>query len=287
MQSLESSDSVSVTGLFSYAVKGLRGITHATASVLTTGLANDREWMVVDARLSPAQFITQRQCAAMAIIGVEVNLDGSLTLSTDVNDALRVEAPSRNSLIKVRVWNFETIALDAGDAAAIWLEGKLGLRHAVRLVRFNRDMRRDCSGLYAGGSGAHTYFADGYPLLVTNTASLANLNLRIGGSADSALPMNRFRPNIVIDGLPAWEEDHVDTLTIGKVVLKLAKPCVRCEVTTVDQITGMRPSDEPLNTLAQFRNNSKFGGVTFGWNAIVLTPGIISTGNQISVEHRF
>ena len=287
MQSVESPDSVAVTGLFSYPVKGGRGITHASASVLTTGLTNDREWMVVDARSSPAQFITQRQCAAMATLRVDVNVDGTLTLSTDDDDALRVDTPSRNSLIKVQVWSHETIALDAGDAAAFWLESKLGLSHAVRLVRFNRDMRRGCNRLYAGDSGAHTYFADGFPLLMTNTASLTDLNRRIGGSADRALPMNRFRPNVVIDGLPAWDEDHVDTLTIGEVVLRLAKPCVRCEVTTADQTTGIRRSDEPLNTLARFRNNAEFGGVTFGWNAVVLMPGNISTGDQVHVEYRF
>ncbi len=287
MQSVESPDSVKVTGLFSYPVKGGRAISHSTASVLTTGFTHDREWMVVDARSSPAQFITQRQCAAMAKLRVDANADGGLTLATDGGDTLRVEPPSRNSLIKVKVWNHETIALDAGDAAAQWLARKLGLSHAVRLVRFNRDMRRDCNRLYAGDSGAHTYFADGYPLLVTNTASLADLNRRIGGGTDTALPMNRFRPNLVIDGLPAWDEDHVDTLTMGGVVLKLAKPCVRCEVTTADQATGMRPSDEPLNTLARFRNSGEFGGVTFGWNAVVLVPGEISTGSLISVGYRF
>ena len=287
MQSLESPDSVTVTGLFSYPVKGCRAIAHATASVLMTGLAHDREWMVVDARSLPAQFITQRQCAAMAMLRVDVNDDGGLTLSFDCSDSLRVEAPSRNALIKVKVWSHETIALDAGDAAAKWLGDKLGLSHAVRLVRFNRDMRRDCNRLYSGDSGAHTYFADGYPLLITNTASLADLNHRIGASADRALPMNRFRPNLVIDGLPAWDEDHVDVLTIGEVVLKLAKPCVRCEVTTTDQITGARSSDEPLNTLARFRNNAALGGVTFGWNAVILTPGRISTGDQVSAEYRF
>ena len=287
MQSVESPDSVKVTGLFSYPVKGGRAISHSTASVLTTGFTHDREWMVVDARSSPAQFITQRQCAAMAKLRVDANADGGLTLATDGGDTLRVEPPSRNSLIKVKVWNHETIALDAGDVAAKWIESRLGLSHAVRLVRFNRDMRRDCNRLYAGDSGAHTYFADGYPLLVTNTASLADLNRRIGGGTEAALPMNRFRPNLVIDGLPAWDEDHVDTLTMGGVVLKLAKPCVRCEVTTADQATGMRPSDEPLNTLARFRNSGEFGGVTFGWNAVVLVPGEISTGSLISVGYRF
>ena len=287
MQTVESLDSVRVTGLFSYPVKGGRAIARTTTSVLTTGVTNDREWMVVDARSSPAQFITQRQCAAMAILRVDVNADGGLTLSTDDGDALRVEAPSRNTLIKVKVWKHETIAIDSGDTAAEWLQTKLGFSHAVRLVRFNRDMRRDCDHLYAGDSGAHTYFADGYPLLLTNTASLADLNRRIGDGAEGALPMSRFRPNLVIDGLPAWDEDHVNTLTIGEVVLKLAKPCVRCEVTTSDQTTGMRRSDEPLNTLARFRNNGESGGVTFGWNAVVLVPGTIGTGDKVYVKYRF
>ena len=287
MQNVASPDSVSVTGLFSYPVKGGRAISHTNASVLTTGLSNDREWMVVDARSSPARFITQRECPAMAILQVDVNSDGGLKLSTDERDALRVEPPTRNSLIKVQVWNHETIALDAGDAAAKWLASKLGLSYPVRLVRFNRDMRRECNRVYAGDSGAHTYFADGYPLLVTNTASLSDLNLRIGGGADGTLPMNRFRPNLVLDGLPAWDEDHIDTLKINEVVLKLAKPCVRCEVTTTDQTKGIRPSEEPLNTLARFRNNQQFGGVTFGWNAVVLMPGNISTGDLVSAEYRF
>ena len=216
MQSAKSPASVTVTGLFSYPVKGGRGIAHATASVLTTGLSSDREWMVVDARSSPAQFVTQRECAAMARLRSDVDLHGGLTLSTDDGDALYVEPPPRKALIKVKVWNHETVALDAGDAAAIWLERKLGLSHAVRLVRFNRDMRRDCNRLYAGDAGAHTFFADGYPLLITNSASLADLNVRIGGGADGALPMNRFRPNVVIDGLHEWDEDHIDTMKIGE-----------------------------------------------------------------------
>ena len=148
-------------------------------------------------------------------------------------------------------------------------------------------MRRDCSRLYAGESGAHTYFADGYPVLLANAASLADLNTRIDGGSHIAIPMNRFRPNLVVEGLPAWDEDHVDILTIGSVVLKLVKPCVRCEVTTTDQATGIRSSDEPLNTLARFRNNADFGGVTFGWNAVVLTPGSVSTGDQVHLEYRF
>ncbi len=287
MQGVESPGSVTVAGLFSYPVKGCRVNAHRTASVLLTGLAYDREWMIVDARSSPAPFITQRENAALAILTVQTNLTGGLTLSTDDDDSLLVGAPLRKSLIKVKVWSHDTIAFDLGDDAAKWLQRKLVLDYPVRLVKFNRDMRRDCSRLYAGESGAHTFFADGYPLLVTSTASLADLNVRLGGDSASSIPMSRFRPNLVVEGLPPWDEDHVDTLTIGSVVLKLVKPCVRCVVTTTDQTTGIRSSDEPLNTLAGFRNNAELGGVTFGWNAVVMTPGSVSTGDQVSLEYRF
>ena len=305
MQIDKSPDSVIVTGLFSYPVKGGRGVSHTNASVLTTGLTHDREWMVVDARTSPAQFLTQRDCAAMAKLDVEVHTDGGLMLSFDsgVVAHLAVALPPRSSLIKVKVWGHETVALDAGDVAATWLQRALGFSHPVRLVRFNPDMRLDCNRLYAGNSGAHTYFADGYPLLVANAASLADLNARMarsGGVADgvdvaggagiggNALPMNRFRPNVVIEGVPAWDEDHIDTIGIGsEVVLRLVKPCVRCEVTTIDQTTGLSASDEPLDALARFRSSAQFGGVTFGWNAVVVTPGSLSIGDQARVTYRF
>jgi uncharacterized protein len=148
-------------------------------------------------------------------------------------------------------------------------------------------MRRECNRLHAGDSGAHTFFADGYPLLVTNIASLADLNQRMQRNAINAMSMNRFRPNIVIDGLPAWDEDHIETISIGEVELKLVKPCVRCEVTTTDQASGARLSDEPLNTLARFRNNPDLGGVTFGWNAVVIKPGQIAIADRATAEYRF
>jgi uncharacterized protein len=154
-------------------------------------------------------------------------------------------------------------------------------------VQFHPQQQRTCNAFYAGDSGAHTFFADGYPLLVTNEASLADLNGRIGRSAANALPMNRFRPNLVLRGLAAWDEDHVDEIAIGELRLKLVKPCVRCIITTTDQASGSRLSEEPLNTLARFRNNPDLGGVTFGWNAIVLREGKVACGDTAMVSYRF
>ena len=287
MTAQTSPDDVKVAGLFSYPVKGCRVITHASAEVLASGIRHDREWMVVDTRHSPATFLSQRECPLMATLTVTVTADDGLLIASNDN-VLTVPPPARNALLKVKVWNHETVALDAGDAASDWLNVTLGMaRGQLRLVRFHPDMRRDCSRLYAGDSDAHTFFADGYPLLVATVASLADLNARMNRDASNAMPMNRFRPNVVVAGLPAWDEDHVETLAIGNVVLKLVKPCVRCQVTTTDQATGARFSDEPLNTLAQFRNNAALGGVTFGWNAVVLKSGRMSLVDPVTAAYRF
>ena len=285
----ESPVDVKVAGLFSYPVKGCRVIAHASADVLATGIRHDREWMVVDTRHSPAKFLSQRECPLMASLTVTLTDDDGLLISSH-GDVLTVPPPAHNALLKVKVWNHETVALDAGDAASDWLNTKLGMaRGQLRLVRFHPDMRRDCNRLHAGDSNAHTFFSDGYPLLVTNVESLADLNVRMKRDVTSAMPMNRFRPNVVVAGLPAWDEDHVDTLTMGEggVVVKLAKPCVRCQVTTTDQVSGARLAEEPLITLARFRNNPDFGGVTFGWNAIVIKSGLISTGDRAIAAYRF
>lgn len=282
-----SPDTVEVAGLFSYPVKGLRAVTHASATLLTSGLRHDREWMVVDTRHTPALFLSQRECPLMATLSATTTEEDGLVLATD-DSVLRVPTPAGTALLKVKVWSHETVALDAGDEVSEWLTTKLGMpRGALRLVRFHPDMRRDCSRLYAGESGAHTFFADGYPVLVTNVASLADLNVRMRRNADNAMPMNRFRPNVAIARLPAWDEDHVDTLTIGEVVLRLVKPCVRCQVTTTDQLSGAQLSEEPLNTLGRFRNNPDLGGVTFGWNAVVIAPGRIAVSDQVTAVYRF
>jgi uncharacterized protein len=168
---------------------------------------------------------------------------------------------------------------DCGDAAADALSAYLD--HDVRLVRFDDSHPRQVNPEYAGGSGATTLYADGYPLLVIGQSSLDDLNGKLASRGLAQLPMNRFRPNLVVDGLEPYDEDHVDTLAIGDVVLKLVKSCTRCEVTTTDQDTARR-SSEPLRTLSTYRRDDRLAGVTFGMNAIVAQ----GAGSAIAVGER-
>ena len=147
---------------------------------------------------------------------------------------------------------------------------------------------RRCNPAYAGDSGAHVRFADGYPLLVIGRASLDHLNERLAAKGERALPMNRFRPNIVLDGLAPHDEDHLASIEIDGVVLKPVKPCTRCEVTTTDQETGRRGA-EPLVTLSSYRRDDRLAGIAFGMNAIVVEGAgrALAVGARASCEFRF
>jgi uncharacterized protein len=272
-----SATSPTISGLFTYPVKSLQGHAHARRALTTEGLLGDREWIVVDRN---GVFYTQRQNPTMAAIRAIRGDARSITLEHDTCGA--VSAISNPKLTRtIRVWDDHVPAHDAGDEAAQWLSALLNAE--VRLLRYADPHERLSSKRWAGDSGAHTRFADGFSVLVTNEASLAELNTRMGRT----LPMDRFRPNVVISGLEAWDEDHIDTMTCGAVILKLVKPCVRCITTTTDQATGQRAGEEPLTTLARFRNNPDMGGVTFGMNAIVVNGGELRVGDAANVEYRF
>jgi uncharacterized protein YcbX len=128
-------------------------------------------------------------------------------------------------------------------------------------------------------------FADGYPILITNTASLKALNKHIVAAGADSVPMKRFRPNIVIDGDEAWSEDNWKQITIGDVKLDLVKPCTRCVVTTLDPVTGVKQGKEPLRTLRARRlsKDPEIDGVLFGWNAVPRTLGRIGVGDKVSI----
>lgn len=243
--------------------------------------AGDREWMVVD---RDGRFLTQREHPALALVRTELR-DEALTLRADGASPLRIPLEARErASSEVVVWRSRVRGFDEGPIAGDWLSARLGA--AVRLVRFDRSLPRPCNEAYAGDSGAHTLFADGYPLLVVGSASLDELNARLDERGAPSLPMDRFRPNLVLDGLDAHAEDHLDTITIAAVTLRLVKPCTRCQVTTTDQATGA-VGVEPLRTLAGYRTDDRFGGVTFGMNAIVVGEGAIAVGDAARVEYRF
>ena len=270
-----------ITALNVYPVKSCAGFGQEHVRVATRGLVaatpagstGDREWLIVD---RDGRFVTQREYPRLALVGTRLGA-GMLVLATAGRPPLAVPlAPLAGPTREVVVWNSQVRAHDAGDAAAAWLSALLGAD--VRLVRFDPAHERRCNPDYAGDSGAHTAFADGYPLLVANEASLAELNARLMAAGAPALPMNRFRPNLVLSGLDPFDEDHIDTLSADGVTLKLVKPCTRCQITTTDQATA-EVGPEPLATLRGYRMNERLGGVTFGVNAIV----VAGEGRELSV----
>jgi uncharacterized protein YcbX len=256
-----------VGALTLYPLKGAAGIALDRAEVRTTGLAHagvaDREWMAVD---DDGVFVTQREVPRLALVGTAVE-DGRLVLTATGRAPIALDVEPRAADSRpVQVWSAHVRGHDAGDAAADWLSSTIGER--VRVVRFDAAHPRRVNPQYAGDSGAHVRFADGYPLLVIGRASLDELNARLAAKGAAPLPMNRFRPNVVLDGLAPHDEDHLASIAIDGVVLKPVKPCTRCEVTTTDQATARRGS-EPLATLSTYRLDARLGGITFGMNAIV------------------
>ena len=256
-----------------------RGLVASTPS----GTVGDREWMIVD---GGGTFVTQREYPRLALIGTTLE-DGALILCVPGSAALTVSLERcRGATREVVVWRSRVRAHDAGDDAAAWLSSALGAD--LRLVRFDPSDRRLCNPDFAGDSGAHTAFADGYPLLVVAESSLADLNARLAAGGSRALPMNRFRPNIVLAGLEPFAEDHIDTLSIDGVTIKLVKPCTRCQITTTDQDTG-QVGAEPLATLRGFRMNERLGGVAFGVNAIIVAGEgrTLSKGMDAEIAYAF
>lgn len=253
-----------VAALTLHPVKSCRGIGVTKARAATTGLAiegaRDREWMIVDAR---GLFVTQREQPRMALLEPAIE-GGRLLLRVPGREPIALASDGAGR--EVVVWRSHVRGFDAGDAVADALSAFLG--QDVRLVRFDDTKPRACNPDYVGDSGAATLFSDGYPLLVVGQASLDDLNRRLTSQGFPAVPMNRFRPNLVLDGLEAHDEDHLATIAFGDLVLRPVKPCVRCEITTTDQASGAR-NLEPLRTLTTYRRDDRLAGVTFGMNAIV------------------
>jgi uncharacterized protein YcbX len=257
--------SARIAALYVYPVKSCRGVALSSTRVTERGFLHDREWMIVDAI---GRFLSQREAPALALVRTALSA-GAVELSDAGGSALSIAFDRPGARREVTVWRDTVPAIDQGTDAASWLSARLG--RDVRLVRFDPGFRRACNRDYVGDSGAHTGFADAYPLLVISEASLADLNARLA----SPLPMNRFRPNVVLGDCEPYDEDHIDDIAAGRIRMKLIKPCTRCQITTTDQETTVRGS-EPLSTLAGYRMNAALDGVTFGVNAIV-TAGFGST----------
>jgi uncharacterized protein len=260
-----------IAALNVYPVKSCAGIALDAAELLPTGLAHDREWMVVD----PAgHFLTQRDAPRMALLGTALDA-ASLTLRAGAA-TLVLPLDHEGPLRDVTVWRWRGPAFDAGEAGAALLSDFLG--RPARLARFDRRHARLSNQDWTGTLQAPNFFSDGYPVLVTSLASLADLNRRLA----APLPMDRFRPNVVLGGVGAWSEDTLGDFAAGDVRLRIVKPCTRCVITTTDQQRGERDGEEPMRTLKSFRHDAALRGVTFGQNAIVLQGGPLRVGLRLT-----
>lgn len=265
--------SVTIAELHVYPVKGLRAIRVARARLTRRGLEHDRRFMVVDAG---GTFLTQRGHPSLATVWTDIT-GGELRLAAPDRDEIAVSLePTGGEALEVRVWESRCRALAPSPAADAWLSAFLGLD--CRLVYMPEATERPVDPRFAG-PGHHVGFADGYPVLVASTASLADLNARLA----KPVPMNRFRPNVVLSGAPAYAEDGWREIRSGSARLRLAKPCQRCQVTTIDQATGEVRSAEPLATLSAYRATADCTN-RFGMNAVVLETGLVEEGATVAIS---
>jgi len=259
---------IRVNQLLVYPIKSCRGVEVDRAMVGATGFELDRRWMVVG---DDGRFLSQREHHRLALVRVQLD-----------EDRLRLDAPGLSSLAvafeegvgptsRVQVWDDECSAVTEGEDAARWFSEHLGC--SARLVRMASDDARPL-GSSTAQPGDHVSFADGFPFLLLSKASLDGLNRRLS----LPVPMDRFRPNIVIDGCEAHAEDGWHRVRIGEVEFRVAKPCARCVVTTVDQATGERKR-EPLRTLSTYR--SVDGQVLFGQNLVHMDRGVVRVGDTV------
>ncbi|WP_327022454.1 MOSC domain-containing protein [Micromonospora sp. NBC_01739] len=260
-----------------YPVKGCRGLNHSEAEVRPWGLDGDRRWMLVDPE---GVGITQRETTALVRVHAHPETGGLWLRAADRPD-LWVPQPSEVTPVQVRTFRRRALrvaALPAGPAADTWLSQLLD--RPVRLVWLAEPARHIEAGRKKHDPGDQVSFADAYPVLLTSTASLAALGDWLTEAGADPVPMSRFRPNLVIEGAPAWAEDDWEgrSMRIGGVAFRAAGPSARCLVTTTDQQTGVR-GREPLRTLARHRNVDR--QLLFGLNLVPLESGRVRLGDPV------
>jgi uncharacterized protein YcbX len=275
---------IRVAGLFIYPLKSAAGIAVDEMPLDHIGPRFDRRWMVID---EGGRFISQREVPHLALIGTSINGDrpseAELVLTASGRIPLVVTPPgSAAARMSATVWDDAVDVVRIGDVADAWLSNVLGV--SCRLVYFPDDSGRIADRAF-NPLGRPIGFADGFPLLIVGEESLDDLNGRLRERGHAALPMNRFRPNIVVRGAAPFAEDEWREVAVegeaSAIGLSIVKPCARCAITTVDQSTGVR-GKEPLATLATFRRGAN-GSVLFAQNAIHDRTGLLRVGDLIRV----
>jgi uncharacterized protein len=301
--------SARVARLFVYPVKSCAGVEVREALLTDTGMELDRAWMAVDAQ---GVFVTQREQPRLALVRPQIK-PHELELSAPGMQALhialdRVKQPVPvKQTVKAKLWDDEVPAFDMGDEAAQWFTDFLAMSEAAnqtsrpstsrpstyRLVRFDPAHRRASSLDWTGGVQALNLFSDGYPLLVLSEASLAELNQRLVAAGHASVSIERFRPNIVLSGLHAHDEDRLGVMHVEagaeEVLLKPVKPSPRCPIPNVDPQTATI-SIEVWDTLQSYRQDARVeGAVTFGMNTIVLqgVGATLQVGQTVTADFDF
>jgi len=261
--------SIVLGGLYRYPVKSLRGESLALAEVGARGLLYDRHWMLVD---EDARFLTQRELPRMVLVRSRIQESG-LVLSAPGMSDLQLQANSDEEL-QVQIWRDQCTARVMSRTADQWLSDFLDV--SCRLVYLPDEQVRPVDQGFAR-SEDQVGFADGFPFLLISRASLDDLNQRMGRS----LPMERFRPNLVVEGCAAYAEDDWKHIRIGDLEFRVVKPCTRCVIPTIDPETGRRTGKEPLKTLAGYRKRGN--NVYFGQNLIHDARGRLQTGMPVEI----
>jgi uncharacterized protein len=265
---------ITISSLIYYPIKACRGFEVETAWVERMGLRHDRRMMVVTPE---GGFLTQREFPRLALVTPRLR-DSTLELCAPDYDSIRIGIHKTGVPISVEVWKSKEVqAIDQGEEAAQWFSDWLGVE--VRLVHLADGYLRKVSQEYAVNDDDHTGFADGYPILLTSEEGLQDLNSRL----ETPVPMDRFRPNLVVKGCEPFAEDRWNRIRAGDVELAVVKPCARCVVTTIDKNT-LETSKEPLKTLGKYRKQAL--GAIFGQNVIPLNEGTLRLGMSVEVLSR-
>ena len=261
-----------------YPVKSCHRVDLDTALVEPWGLAGDRRWVVVDAE---GRQLTQRAVPRMALIHPAYDADGRLALRAPGMPDLLLVPPRRDrgaAALLVTVWRFTGPAAAAGPEADDWLSTFLG--DAVRLAYMDDTSVRPTNPDYSR-PGDRVSFADGYPLLLTSSASLAALGEWIVQLGGEPVPMTRFRPNVVVRGTEPWAEEGWKRVRVGTREFRVVKPCDRCVMTTVDPERGEFTGRQPLAALRKFHRTGP--EVYFGMNLVPDTVGPVHVGDEFEV----
>lgn len=262
---------IALSQLIIYPIKSCRGHQTGVSTVERAGLEDDRRMMVVT---PGGDFLTQRDHPRLALVTPSIAGE-ELTLTAPEMDALSLPIRKTGQTFPVDIWGSRNVdTIDQGEAPAEWFSRHLGA--SVRLVHIADGTVRTINEKYAVNDHDHTAFADGYPILLASEEGLADLNSRL----ETPLPMNRFRPNLVVKGSEPFAEDSWKRIRAGDVEMAVVKPCVRCVVTTIDKET-LEKSKEPLKTLASYRTWE--GGAIFGQNVIPITEGRLELGMTVEV----